>query len=123
MNPVAAVLYVPRQLLGMVDDIRSIAQATREIRGLAEYLAAIEERVESMDSEVRMMREGVDRLYPEVTAMRESVEPLEGHLRGVGSLARLASRLPGGRAKGRRDEAELEVVEGTVEGEAEQQTG
>lgn len=123
MHPVASVLYVPRLLLAALDDIRSIAQATREIRNLAEYLAAIEERVESMGSEVRLMREGVDRLHPEVTAMRESVEPLESHLRGVGSLARLAARLPGGRQRDRRGEADQEIVEDVIVDEAGQGSG
>jgi hypothetical protein len=108
------VLFVPRLFLGAVRDIRSIAEATRTLASLADYLASIEQRVTSMDAEVREMRQGVDRLHPEVTAMRESVEPLEGHLRGVGSLARLASRLPGGRAKGRPaapDAASIEAAE------------
>ena len=109
----APVLFVPRLLLGAIRDIRSIAEATRTIASLADYLESIESRVTSMDDEVRQMRQGVDRLHPEVTAMRESVEPLEGHLRGVSSLARLASRLPGGggRAARKASTADVELVD------------
>ncbi len=113
----APLLFVPRLFLGAIRDIRSIAEATRTITSLADYLEAIESRVTSMDDEVRQMRQGVDRLHPEVAAMRESVEPLEGHLRGVSSLARLASRLPGGggRAARKGSTPDVELVEGDLD--------
>jgi hypothetical protein len=101
----APALFVPRLVLGMVSDIRSIAQSTRVIANLAENLASIEAGVEEMNREVHRMREGVDFLGPEVTGLRRAVEPLEDQLGAVRSIARIASRLPGGggRAARRRD--------------------
>jgi hypothetical protein len=102
----APVLFVPRLVLGMLADIRSIAEATRVIATLAESLASIEKGVEEMNREVHQMRAGVDALHPEVSSMRAAVEPLQDQLGAVRSLARIAARLPGGggRAARRRDE-------------------
>lgn len=101
----APVLFVPKLVLGMISDIRSIAESTRVIASLAENLASIEAGVEEMNREVKQMRQGVEFLGPEVTAMRDAVEPLEEQLGAVRSLARIAARLPGGggRAARKRD--------------------
>jgi hypothetical protein len=103
----APALILPRMVIGLISDIRSIAQSTRHIASLAENLALIERHVEEMGDEVRHMRQGVDVLHPEVVSLRAAVEPLEEQLGAVRSLARIAARLPGGGGRAaRRREAE-----------------
>ena len=54
--------YVPRLLLGALEDLRTVAESVRVLPEVARSLGAIEESVDSMDREVRLMRQGVDRL-------------------------------------------------------------
>ena len=58
-NPLA---YVPRLLIGLLDDVRTIATSVTVLPEVARSLATIEARVTSMDEEVRRMRQGVDGL-------------------------------------------------------------
>jgi hypothetical protein len=78
INPL---IQLGRLLPTALQDLRTIADGIRILPQLLGELAAIRVRVQTMDDEVRQMRQGVDRLDGEVVAMRES---LESELRDVG---------------------------------------
>src|SRR5688572_157985 len=77
-NPLA---YVPRLLIGLLDDVRTIATSVTVLPEVARSLSVIEARVTSMDDEVRKMRRGVDALGGDVDGLRQTMEPLESELR------------------------------------------
>ena len=95
---VRAPVAIPRQLVSTLADVRSIAidvhvmaLNTRVLPEVLGQLAAIEQRVDSLDDEVKRMRAAVDAIGAEVPPMREAVEPLQHELAGVrGSIAPLA---------------------------------
>jgi hypothetical protein len=95
-NPLA---YLPKLVLGALDDLHSIARAAAVLPEVARSLRVIEERVASMDEEVKKMRRGVDGVGDEVIGVQEAIEPLHGELRevhrAVRPLRRLAGRIPG----------------------------
>jgi hypothetical protein len=78
INPL---IQLGRLLPTALQDLRTIADGIRILPDLLAELAAIRARVQTMDDEVRRMRQGVDRLDGEVVAMRES---MEAELRDVG---------------------------------------
>jgi cob(I)alamin adenosyltransferase len=71
INPL---IQVGRLLPTALQDLRTIADGIRILPDLLSELAAIRERVTTMDDEVRVMRQGVDRLHGQVGALRESVD-------------------------------------------------
>jgi hypothetical protein len=77
-------LGLPRALTGLIGDIQTIARTVGYLPELARILASIERRVETLDQEVRLMREKVDEIGDDVILMRDSVGP----------IGRLAERLP-----------------------------
>ena len=93
-NPLA---YVPRLLIGLLDDVRTIATSVTILPEVARTLSQIEARVTSMDEEVRKMRRGVDALGGDVGGLRETMEPLESELREMHHvlhpLRRVSSRM------------------------------
>jgi hypothetical protein len=78
INPL---VQLGRLLPTALQDLRTIAEGMRILPGMLAELAAIRARVQTMDDEVRQMRQGVDRLDGEVVALRESMET---ELRDVG---------------------------------------
>jgi hypothetical protein len=78
INPL---IQLGRLLPTALGDLRTIADEIRILPGLLRELTAIRARVQTMDDEVRLMRQGVNHLEGEVVAMRES---LESELRDVG---------------------------------------
>ena len=101
-NPLA---YLPRLVLGALDDLHAIARSVSVLPEVARSLASIEARVTSMDEEVKKMRRGVDSLNGEVIGVQEVILPLQDELhevhRAVRPLRRLTGRIPG-RASGER---------------------
>jgi hypothetical protein len=95
-NPLA---YLPRLVIGALDDLHSIARSVSVLPEVARSLASIEARVTSMDEEVKKMRSGVDSLNGEVVGVQEVIVPLQDELqemhRAVRPLRRLTSRIPG----------------------------
>ena len=91
-------LHLPRLIAGALDDIHTIARSVRYLPELAQILTNIQNQVDSLDEEVRLMRRKVDVIGDDVVVMRDAVEPLEAQLAGVrGAVApigRLAERLP-----------------------------
>jgi hypothetical protein len=72
---------VPRLVLGALEDLRTIAQSVTVLPEVARSLSVIEERVDSLDDEVRKMRQAVDSINGEVVEVRDAVEPLEQEMR------------------------------------------
>ena len=97
-NPLS---YLPRLVIGALDDLHSIARSASVLPEVARSLANIEARVTSMDEEVKKMRRGVDSLNGEVIGVQEVIEPLHAELqevhRAVRPLRRLTGRMPGRR--------------------------
>ena len=95
-NPLA---YLPRLVLGALDDLHAIARSVSVLPEVARSLASIEARVTSMDEEVKKMRRGVDSLNGEVIGVQEVILPLQDELhevhRAVRPLRRLTGRIPG----------------------------
>ena len=106
--------YVPRLVLGALEDLRTVAESVRVLPEVARSLSAIEESVDSMDREVRLMRQGVDRLDGDVMKVVDGVDPLDEKLddlrRTLRPLSRMSYRF------GRRDrpatEEEAEAEQG-----------
>lgn len=72
---------VPRLVLGALEDLRTIAQSVTVLPEVARSLAVIQDRVDSLDDEVRRMRQAVDSIDGEVGEVRDAVEPLEQEMR------------------------------------------
>ena len=110
--------YLPRLAAGALEDLRTVAESVRVLPEVARSLRSIEASVESMDREVRLMRQGVDRLDTDVVKVVEGVDPLDQKLeevrRTLRPLSRAAARFGRrGRAGGESD------VEIETEGEPE----
>ena len=100
-----ALAYLPRLAVGALEDLRSIAHAVSVLPEIGRALGTIQQRVESLDDEVRRMRQAVERIDGDVLAMqdslkdelsqtREGVVRLEGELgRAVHPLRRVTGRL------------------------------
>lgn len=102
-----SILSLQRTLADALGDIRRIAEGMNTLPELARLLSGIEDRVTSMDMEVREMRGAVERLNAQVDALTESVDGMAGPLGEIGlslhPLRRSASRL--GRIGRRNPEA------------------
>ncbi len=66
---------LPKQVTGLIPDVRRIADGMQQIPELLQTLKGIEARTTSMDDEVKAMRAGVDRLQEEVEGVRGSLSP------------------------------------------------
>ncbi len=100
-----ALAYLPRLAVGALEDLRSIARSVSVLPEIGRALGTIQQRVESLDDEVRRMRQAVERIDGDVLAMqdslkdelsqtREGVVRLEGELgRAVHPLRRVTGRL------------------------------
>ena len=103
--------YVPRLVVGALEDLRSIADSVRVLPEVARSLGAIEQSVDSMDREVKLMRRGVVRLDADVIKVVDGVDPLDAKLEDLRltlrPLSRATARL--GRRGRVADEPEAEV--------------
>jgi hypothetical protein len=100
-----ALAYLPRLVVGALEDLRSIARSVSVLPDVGRALCTIQQRVDSLDDEVRRMRQAVERIDGDVVAMqdslkdelsqtREGVLRLEGELgRAVHPLRRVTGRL------------------------------
>jgi uncharacterized protein YoxC len=101
--------YVPRLVLGALGDLRSVAESVRVLPEVARSLSAIEASVDSMDREVRLMRQGVDRLDTDVIKVVEGVDPLDDKLEDLRRTLRPLSRMSGRFGRRARPEPEGEI--------------
>jgi uncharacterized protein YoxC len=88
-----AVGYLPRLVLGAFDDLRSIAASARVLPEVARSLGVIEASVESMDREVKLMRQAVERVDEDVIGVIDAVDPLDQKLEEVRRTLRPVSRV------------------------------
>jgi hypothetical protein len=73
---------LPKQINGLIADVRRIADGMQAMPELLRTLKGIEARTASMDEEVKQMRAGVDRLQEEVAEVQTSLHPLKRFKRG-----------------------------------------
>jgi hypothetical protein len=88
-----ALAYLPRLVVGALEDLRSIARSVSVLPDVGRALGTIQQRVESLDDEVRRMRQAVERIDGDVVAMQDSLkdelsQTREGVLRLEGELSR-----------------------------------
>ena len=76
----SAISYLPRMLVGAMQDLHSIAESARVLPEVAVRLAAIQGKVDSMDGEVAQMRRAVEEVRGEVDGLRKGVGRIEPHL-------------------------------------------
>jgi hypothetical protein len=100
-----ALAYVPRLVVGALEDLRSIARSVSVLPEIGQALMSIQGRVDSLDEEVRRMRQAVEKIDGDVVAMEGSLkaelnQTREGVLRverelgsAVHPLRRVAGRL------------------------------
>jgi hypothetical protein len=92
-----AVGYLPRLAVRALEDLHAIALSVRVLPEVARSLGAIEASVDSMDREVKLMRQGVERVDEDVVKVAEAVDPLDAKLddlrRTLRPLSRAAGRL------------------------------
>jgi hypothetical protein len=92
------VMQVPRLLGGMLTDIRTIAEGMAVLPKLLVTLGGIQDRVDSLDDEVKRMRAAVESMGGDVSEMQTSIDRLEPHLQDVSNVAHPLRRL-GSRAR------------------------
>jgi methyl-accepting chemotaxis protein len=94
---IGSLLGIQRTLSAALEDLSSIASGMRLLPELAKSLASIDDRVESLDAEVRQMRAAVERLNGQVGELQGGVDRLSAPLGEIGNtlhpLRRSASRI------------------------------
>lgn len=102
----SALAYVPKLVLGALEDLRTIAQSVAVLPDVARALTSIQGRVDSLDDEVKRMRTAVESMGGDVVTMRDSVRPLESSLeelqRTVHPIRRATGRIDQMRGRGER---------------------
>ena len=96
----AALAALPKMLKnGPLDDLKTIAAHIKVLPELASLLATIEARVESLDDEVKKMRQAVegmggsvDALPPKIDELEQDAAPVPPHGQRFGSNASRAGR-------------------------------
>jgi predicted nucleic acid-binding Zn-ribbon protein len=68
---------LPKQVTGLISDVRRIADGMQSLPELLRTLKRIETRTTSMDAEVKLMRASVERLEQEVQEVQGSLHPLK----------------------------------------------
>ena len=91
-------MQVPRLLGGMLTDIRAIAEGMAVLPKLLVTLGGIQDRVESLDDEVKQMRAAVESMGGDVSELQQGIGRLEPHLEDVSKVAHPLRRL-GDRAR------------------------
>jgi prefoldin subunit 5 len=67
---------LPKQITGLISDVRRIAEGMQSLPELLRTLKAIEARTTSLDEEVKLMRASVERLEDEVQGVQKTLHPL-----------------------------------------------
>ncbi len=98
------VMQVPRLLGGMITDIRTIAEGMAVLPKLLTTLGGIQERVDSLDDEVRKMRAAVESMGGDIGDLKQGIGRLEPHLEDVSRVAHPLRRIGGYRSRRRVDE-------------------
>jgi hypothetical protein len=96
-------MQLPRMLGGALTDLRTIAEHITTLPGLLVNLESINERVASLDEEVKQMRAAVEAMGGDVVELSGGIERLETHLDDVSRVAHPLRRLGGRRGKNSSD--------------------
>lgn len=94
-------MQLPRLLGGALTDLRTIAEGMATLPKLLISLDRINERVISLDEEVKQMRAAVETMGGDVAEVGTGIDRLEGHLDDVSRITHPLRRLGG---RGRRAE-------------------
>lgn len=82
----APLLGLSKNIGALTGDIRTIAESVRDIPALLVALEGIRGAVESLDGEVKLMRQGVLDIATEVEGLPETIADLERTLHPLGRL-------------------------------------
>jgi len=86
-------MQVPRLLGGALTDLRTIAEHMATLPKLLVALNGIQDRVDSLDDEVKQMRAAVESMGGDVGELRGGIDRLEPHLEDVSKVAHPLRRL------------------------------
>jgi hypothetical protein len=86
-------MTIPRLLGGALADIRTIAEGMAVLPKLLLSLDGIQEKVDSLDVEVKQMRAAVESMGGDVGELNESFARVEPHLEEVSRVAHPLRRL------------------------------
>lgn len=107
----AALSALPKMLKnGPLEDLRSIAKGMQVLPELARILREIDVRVQSLDDEVRKMRQAVEAMGGDVKELPPKIEDLGQTLHPLRRMGSRFSRAP--EAGDDADEAEAEAEPG-----------
>ena len=95
-------MQLPRMLGGALADIRTIAEGMATLPKLLISLDRINERVASLDDEVKQMRAAVETMGGDVVELGGGIDRLETHLDDVSRVTHPLRRLSG-RGRGSPD--------------------
>ena len=77
---------------GLLEDVRTIARGMQVLPELSRTLLAIEAKVESLDAEVRRMRQAVEAMGGDVRTLPESIDELQHSLSPLRRIGRRLGR-------------------------------
>lgn len=92
-GPGVDLMQLPRLLGGALTDLRTIAEHITTLPGLLVNLESINERVASLDAEVKQMRAAVENMGGDVVQLAGGIDRLETHLDDVNRVAHPLRRL------------------------------
>lgn len=95
----APLVGLTKSISALTGDIRTIAESVVVLPALLRELEGINERVTSLDAEVKLMRQGVAEISDEVEGLPETIADLEKTLHPLGRIAgrfRRGNGEPGG---------------------------
>jgi hypothetical protein len=103
----AALAALPKMLKnGPLDDLKTIAAHIKVLPELADLLATIEARVESLDDEVKKMRQAVEGMSGSVDALPPKIDELGHTLHPLRRMGSRFSRADGDDAASGEEKAE-----------------
>jgi methyl-accepting chemotaxis protein len=86
-------MQLPRLIGGALADIRTIAEGMATLPKLLVSLNSIDDRVESLNDEVKKMRAAVESMGGDVSELSTGIDRLEGHVDDVARVAHPLRRL------------------------------
>ena len=92
-RPAVDLMQLPRLLGGALTDLRTIAEHITTLPGLLVNLEHINDRVTSLDAEVKQMRAAVESMGGDVVELAGGIDRLETHLDDVNRVAHPLRRI------------------------------
>jgi Cys-tRNA synthase (O-phospho-L-seryl-tRNA:Cys-tRNA synthase) len=103
-RPAVDLMQIPRMIGGALTDLRTIAEGMAVLPKLLVSLNSIQDRVESLDEEVRKMRAAVESMGGDVSEVQRGIARVEPHLEEVTRVAHPLRRI-GDRTSRRSDDS------------------